>query len=140
MFLITAAFAFSLMGGIAPQLRVVASPRVEPAARTEPTRSCAAPERTGTFRVTAMTRDSTNSKVGIILLENVEGCLEASMVTDENGPSIIDHLAITGDMISGSIRMTSGLGRVSLRVSDTGINGSIVQGRHEWSVTGKRTN
>jgi len=138
MFLITAAFAFSLMGGIAPQLRVVAS-RVDPP-RTEPTRSCAAPERTGTFRVTAMTRDSTNSKVGMILLENVEGCLEASMLTDENGPAIIDHIALDGDMITGSIRMTSGLGHVSLRLTDTGISGSIVQGRHEWRVTGKRTN
>jgi hypothetical protein len=138
MFLITAAFAFSLMGGIAPQLRVVAT-RVEPA-HTEPTRSCAAPERTGTFRVTAMTRDSTNSKVGMILLENVEGCLEASMLTDENGPAIIDHIAVTGDMITGSIRMTSGLGRVSLRLTDTGISGSIIEGRHEWNVTGKRTN
>ena len=139
MFLITAAFAFSLMGGIAPQLHVVAT-RVEPAARTEPTRSCAAPERTGTFRVTAMTRDSTNSKVGMILLENIEGCLEASILTDDNGPAIIDPVAVAGDMITGSIRMTGGLGRVSLRLTDTGIVGSILGTSRVGDVAGKRTN
>lgn len=138
MLLINAALAFTLMGGAAPQLKI-ATARVEPT-HNEPARACASPARTGTFRVTAVTTDSTNAKVGMILLENVDGCLEASMITDDNGPAIIDHLAVADDMITGSVRMTNGFGRVSLRVSDASIAGSIIEGRHEWKLAGKRTN
>ena len=137
MLVINAALAFTLLGGAAPQLRM-ASTRAEPV-RNEPARTCMAPAKTGTFRVTAMTPDSANSKVGIILLENVEGCLEATFVTDDGGPAIIDHLAIAGDEITGSVRMAKGTGRVTLHVTDAGIAGSIVDGRHEWRVSGKRT-
>jgi hypothetical protein len=142
MLLINAALVFTMLGGAAPQIQMAAT-RVEPArvepARVEPTRSCTAPSQVGTFRVTAMSADSTRSKVGIILLENVEGCLEASMLTDDAGPAIMDHVALAGDMLTGSIRMTTGVGRVSLRVSPAGIAGSIIDGRREWHVAGKRT-
>ncbi len=137
MLFVNAALAFTLLGGAAPQIQMSAT-RLDPV-RTEPTRSCMSPAKTGTFRVTAMTPDSTSSKVGIILLENVEGCLEATFVTDEGGPAIIDHLAMSGDEITGSVRMSRGLARVSLHVSETGIAGSIMDGRKEWRLTGKRT-
>jgi hypothetical protein len=136
MLFINAVLALTLIGG-APQLRAVAT-HIDPV-RPVPTRSCAAPAHTGTFRVTAMTADSTNSKVGMIILENIDGCLEASMITDEGGPAIIDHLMIAGDTITGSIRMTSGIGRVSLNVSQVGIAGSITEGRHQWRLAGRRT-
>jgi hypothetical protein len=139
MLLINALLAFTILGGAAPQLKVAATPRVEGAVST-PTRACPSTAHTGTFRVTTMTHDSSTSRVGMILLENVDGCLEALMLTDQNGPAIIDHLSVSGDMITGSIRMTHGLGRVSLRVSETGIAGSILDGRNEWSIAGKRTN
>ena len=136
MLFLNVALALTIIGG-APQLRAAAT-NVAPVSPA-PTHSCAAPAHTGTFRVTATTADSSNSKVGMIILENIDGCLEATMITDEGGPAIIDHLMITGDTITGSVRMTSGIGRVSLNVTEAGIAGSIVEGRHQWRVAGRRT-
>ena len=42
---------------------------------------CAAPTQTGIFRITATNKDSTDAKVGMILLERVDDCLEASIIT-----------------------------------------------------------
>jgi hypothetical protein len=137
MWFVNAALAFTMLGGAAPQIQMSAT-RVDPV-RTEPARSCMAPAKTGTFRLTAMTPDSTNAKVGILLLENVEGCLEATFVMDDSGPAIIDHLSLAGDEITGSVRMTQGMARVSLRVNETSVAGSIVDGHREWRLSGKRT-
>ncbi|HEY4132778.1 MAG TPA: hypothetical protein VGM50_19350 [Gemmatimonadaceae bacterium] len=137
MWFVNAALAFNLLGGVAPQIQMSAT-RVD-AARLETQRTCMSPAKTGTFRLTAMTLDSTNAKVGILLLENVDGCLEATFVMDDGGPAIIDHLALSGDEITGSVRMMKGTARVLLRVNDAGLAGSIMDGRREWRLSGKRT-
>jgi hypothetical protein len=137
MLFINAALVLTLLGGATPQLQMAAT-RVDPV-RTKSEPSCMSPAKTGTFRVTAMTLDSTNAKVGIILLENVNGCLEATFVTDDAGPAIIDHLALTGDEITGSVRMMKGTGHVSMHVTEAGIAGSIMDGKREWRLSGKRT-
>lgn len=137
MFLVPAAFTFALLGGFAPQLKVSQQNAGEP--HPIATRMCNAPTQTGTFRITATTSDSTNSKIGLILLENVDGCLEASMITDESGPAIIDHVAVADDVLTGSIRMATGTAKISFHILPNGIAGSIVAGRSEWKLTGRRT-
>lgn len=132
-----AVLAVALLGGIAPQMKIAAQ-NPEPA-RTETTRTCMAPTRTGSFRITATTADSSNSKIGMILLENVDGCLEATMITDEGGPAIIEHIAMNDDVFSGSIRMLTGTAKISFRISQAGVDGSIVAGGRQWHLSGRRT-
>src|SRR3954470_9916676 len=50
-----------------------------------PERNCNAPAQTGIFRITALTKDSSSAKIGMILLENVANCLEASILIQDNG-------------------------------------------------------
>ncbi len=103
------------------------------------TSPCPSPTQTGTFRFTALTKDSTNAKIGMIVLENIQGCLEATVLTDEGGPAIIDHIEVAGDMLTGNIRVSNGTAKVTLKFTAAGITGSIVDGRKEWSLAGRRT-
>jgi hypothetical protein len=109
------------------------------AAAPAPAVSCQAPIHTGTFRITAVTRDSSTAKIGMILLENVEGCLEASVVTDEGGPAIIDHVVLKDDTLTGSLRMHRGDARITLRFTAAGLEGTIGEGKTEWKLAGRRT-
>src|SRR5581483_9197067 len=110
MFVVPAALTLALLGGVSPQLRVAQQNATEP--HPVAARACTAPTQTGSYRITATTSDSTNSKIGLILLENVDGCLEASMITDEGGPAIIDHVAFADDVLTGSIRMVNGTAKI----------------------------
>lgn len=102
-------------------------------------RACVAPERTGTFRLFASKADGTNPFPAVLLLENVEGCLEASFVTDARGPAFIDHLSVSGDTLTGSLNVTGSEARVTFRFSNTGVAGTIMEHKQEWRVEGKRT-
>ena len=104
-----------------------------------PEKSCTAPTQTGIFRITTLTKDSTSARIGMVLLESVNECLEASILIDENGPAIIDNLALSGDVLTGRLRLPSGSAKVTLRLTPTSIAGSIVEGKHEWQVSGRRT-
>jgi hypothetical protein len=106
---------------------------------TTPTESCLTPANTGTFRFTALTKDSTNAKIGMIVLENIEGCLEATLLTDEAGPAIIDHLAVNDGVLTGNIRLSNGTAKVTLRFTPAGMAGSIQDGRKEWTLAARRT-
>jgi hypothetical protein len=106
---------------------------------TTPAESCPTPTNTGTFRFTALTKDSTNAKIGMIVLENIEGCLEATLLTDEAGPAIIDHLAVSDGVLTGSLRVPSGTAKVTLRFTPTGMSGSIRDGKKEWTLAARRT-
>lgn len=101
--------------------------------------SCTAPTQTGIFRIVALSKDSTSARLGMILLENVGDCLEASMLTDNAGPAVIDGLALSGDTLTGRVLLPTGSARVTLRLTATTIDGSIVDGKHVWSVSGRRT-
>lgn len=104
-----------------------------------PSKSCIAPTQTGVFRITAMTKDSSNASVGLVLLESVNNCLEASIVADDAGPAIIERIALTDGMLTGRVHMRDGLADVSLRISSSDISGSIIAGKKSWIVSGRRT-
>jgi hypothetical protein len=101
--------------------------------------SCISPTQTGTYRFTALSKDSTSSKIGMIVLENIEGCLEATLLTDDAGPAIIDHLALQENVLSGNIRVSGGNAKVTLTLSSNGMIGSIADGKKEWKLAGRRT-
>jgi hypothetical protein len=105
----------------------------------QPLQSCPAPTQTGVFRITATTKDSSNASVGLVLLENVNNCLEASIIADDGGPAIIEGVALKDNLLTGRVHMRAGMGDVSLRVSSAEISGSIVAGKKSWIVSGQRT-
>jgi hypothetical protein len=104
-----------------------------------PAPPCVAPTQTGIFRITATTKDSSNASVGLLLLENVNNCLEASIVAEEAGPSIIEQVEMKNDVLTGRVHMRQGMGQVTLRLSAVEIEGSIVSGKSTWLVSGRRT-
>jgi hypothetical protein len=121
--------AISLLGS-------AASPR--PAVHST-TPTCITPVQTGTYRVIAMKPDSSSARPAMLVLENIDGCLEATLVTDDRGPAVINHVVLAGDTLRGSVRTAAGTGRVEFRFSERAVTGSIVDGRQQWRVSGRRT-
>jgi hypothetical protein len=117
-------------------LSIAASPAVTPAPSAP---SCAAATQTGTYRITAFTRDSAIARIGIIVLENVEGCLEATMVTDDGHPAIIERVTIKDDVLTGTLRMSRGDAQVKLRFAGKTLEGTIGEGKLAWTLAGRRT-
>jgi hypothetical protein len=126
-------FAISLFGGEPAHAR--ATP-VDSGA-TAPT--CIAPTRTGTFRLLAMSKKGNEPNAAVLMLENIQGCLEVTFVTESAGPAIIDHVSVSGDTMKGSLRLSTGTATVSFKFSDKDVAGSIVEGRREWTLEGHRT-
>jgi hypothetical protein len=108
-------------------------------ARTQPAKTCVAIDRTGTFRVMTKKDGGTALGLGLVLLENIDGCLEATFVTDESGPALIDNVSITGDTLKGNLHLSTGTAKLSLQFIGTNVVGTIVQGRNAWSVEGRKT-
>jgi hypothetical protein len=104
-----------------------------------PERNCVAPVQTGTFRITAVAKDSTSSKVGMVLLENVADCLEASILVQDSGPTFIDNVKLNGDVLTGELKLMRGTAKVTLTLSSADIKGSITEGKHVWQISGRRT-
>ena len=100
---------------------------------------CTTPTQTGIFRITAVTKDSTTAKIGMLLLENVENCLEVSILTEDAGPAVIDNLEIKGDVLTGRVRLASGNAKVTIRFASNTISGTIGEGKKEWQLAGRRT-
>lgn len=109
------------------------------AAAPAPAASCQAPAHTGTFRVTAIARDSSIATIGMILLENVDGCLEATMLTDDGAPAIIDKAAVRDDVLTGSLRTRHGDAKITVRFTAAGLEGTIGEGKSQWHLAGRRT-
>ncbi len=103
------------------------------------TRACAAPARTGTFRVVATRVNSTFSRPAMLVLENINGCLEITFVTDNVAPVIIDQLHVSADTVTGSIKLDTGAAEVALQFNGAAVSGSIHQGRQQWLLEGRRT-
>ncbi|MFI5229590.1 MAG: hypothetical protein ACHQWU_11010 [Gemmatimonadales bacterium] len=101
--------------------------------------SCITPVQTGTYRVIAMKPDSSSARQAMLVLENIDGCLEATLVTDDRGPAVINHVVLIGDTLRGSVRTVAGTGTVEFRFSERAVTGSIIDGRQEWRVAGRRT-
>src|SRR5262249_41676611 len=101
--------------------------------------SCVAPDHTGTFRVTASKVDGTQGVPALLLLENIEGCLEATFITDGSSPAASDHLAKSGDALQGRLNVTGNETQVTLRFDGTSIAGSIVGKTQTWKIAGRKT-
>lgn len=127
--------ATALLGGPSPK------PAAHTTHDTQNTaaKSCIAPEHTGTFRVMTTSPSGAVGAPAILMLENIYGCLEATYVTDESSPVIIDQLRVTGNSLNGSMRTSSGAAKVSLDFDGSHVGGSIVQGRQTWIVDGRKT-
>jgi hypothetical protein len=100
---------------------------------------CIAPDRTGTFRLVAAKPDGSQAIPAILVLENIGGCLEASFVTDERGPAIIEHLSVSGDTLRGSLNVVGGSAQVTFRFDGSAVAGTIIERRQEWRIEGRRT-
>jgi hypothetical protein len=125
--------ALSLFGGEPAQAR--ATPVDSGAA----TKSCIAPNRTGTFRLLAQNTKSKEPSTALLLLENIQGCLEVTFMAGGNGPAIIDGVSVSGDTLDGTVRTSTGKAHVSFKFSDKDVAGSIVEGKSEWKIEGKQT-
>ena len=130
MFVPSAVLALTLLGG------AVSPPA---SARLVTPGACITPVETGTFRVMATKADSSSARPAMLVLENIAGCLEATLITDDRAPSAIDQLAMVGDTLSGSIRTDSGQAKVQLRLTSTTVDGSILDGRQTWMLAGRKT-
>ena len=125
-------FALSLFGGEPAHAR--ATPVDSGASPT-----CITPSRTGTFRLLAVSKKGNEPNTAMLILENIQGCLEATFVTEGAGPAIIDHVSVSGDTLKGSLQLSTGRAAVSFKFSDKDVAGSIVEGCREWTVEGRRT-
>jgi len=132
MTLATALLAFALTSGESAHARAIP---VDSAAA----QSCITPARTGTYRILAISKKGNEPRAAMLVLENIQGCLEVTFVTDGVGPAIIDRLSLTENTLKGSMRLSTGTATVSFQFSDKDVTGSIVEGKHEWKLDGRRT-
>ena len=129
---VTSMLSLALMGG---------SPTPPPSLTTHPSPrpACITPNQTGTFRITATKPNSSLGVPALLVLENIEGCLEVTYVTDENAPAAIDHLSQSSDMLRGQLNVTGSAAQVTLRFNGSSVAGSITQGKQEWRIEGRKT-
>jgi hypothetical protein len=104
-----------------------------------PAKACLSVDRTGTFRVVTKKAGGTALGLGLVVLENINGCLEATFITDDSGPAIIDGLSVSGDTLKGNLKLTTGSAKLMLQFAGASVTGSIVQGGNEWSIEGRKT-
>jgi hypothetical protein len=74
----------------------------------------------------------------MIVLENVDGCLEATMLTDATAPTIIEHAAVTDRGLTGTVYVSSRPVKVTLDFAPAGATGSIVGARIASSARRRR--
>ena len=103
------------------------------------TTACITPDHTGTFRIVATRAGATDAVPALLLLENINGCLEATFVTDDRAPVAIDQLAQSDNTLQGRIKVTGGLAVFTVRFEDTRVAGSIVAKKEEWRIEGRKT-
>jgi hypothetical protein len=104
-----------------------------------PAKTCIMPERTGTFRVVATRTNGNNGVLALLLLENIDGCLEATLVTDDRGPAAIDQLTMSSNLLKGRINITGEPAVFTVRFEDTRVAGSIIAKKQEWRIEGRKT-
>jgi hypothetical protein len=46
---------------------------------------------------------------------------------------------LTADTLKGNLKLSSGAAKLSLQFVGSGVAGTIVQGRNQWSVEGHKT-
>jgi hypothetical protein len=130
MFLVTTMLALTLAAAPAP---------LAPISDSLPKKACVKPERTGTFRVTATKLDGKHGVLALLLLENIEGCLEVTFVTDDRGPAAIDQLSLSSDTLKGRLNLPGEMAQFTLRFNGPAVAGSIVAKKQEWRIEGRKT-
>ena len=103
------------------------------------TKACVTPDRTGTFRIFATRNGGTDGVLALLVLENINGCLEATFVTDDRAPAAIDQLALSGDTLKGRIQLPGELAVLTVRFEDARVAGSIIAKKQEWRIEGHKT-
>lgn len=117
----------------------VPTPTPRAAARPSSQPGCVTPDVTGTFRITATPTTEQHGMPAVLMLENIEGCLEVTFITTDKGPATIDHLSQSGTLLKGRLNVTGSAADVTLRFNGATVAGSIMQGKHEWRVAGRKT-
>ena len=115
------------------------TPRAHAATDSLPRANCVAPDRTGSFRITATKTDGKHGAVALLLLENINNCLEVTFITDDRGPAAIDHLSLSGDTLRGKLNMPGAPADVIVRFNGPSVAGSIIQAKQEWRIEGRKT-
>jgi len=115
------------------------TPLVHAATDSLPKANCVAPDRTGSFRITATKTDGKHGAVALLLLENINNCLEVTFITDDRGPAAIDHLSLAGDTLRGKLNMPGAPADVIVRFNGPSVAGSIIQAKQEWRIEGRKT-
>ena len=103
------------------------------------TKACVTPDRTGTFRIFATRNGGTDGVLALLVLENINGCLEATFVTDDHAPAAIDQLTLSDNTLKGRINITGGAALFTVRFEDTRVAGSIIAKKQEWRIEGRKT-
>lgn len=102
-------------------------------------KACVAPEQTGTFRLVATKSDGKSGALALLLLENIDGCLEATFVTDDRGPAAIDSLSFTNGTLTGRLNVTGEFAKLTAKFEGTSVAGSIVAKKQQWKLEGRKT-
>ena len=110
-----------------------------PSAVADSAKACVAPEQTGTFRIIATKSDGKSGALALLLLENINGCLEATLVTDERGPAAIDSLSFTNGTLTGRLNVTGEFAKLTAKFDGTNVAGSIVAKKAQWKLEGRKT-
>ena len=101
-------------------------------------RPCGDSVKAGTFRL-VVTSEKGAVTEALLVLERVEGCLEATFIADGVPASNMRLVSVVDGVVTGQLRMTDGVATATMRLTDNGINGDIARGKSLWRVTGKRT-
>ena len=110
-----------------------------PSPVSDSAKACISPEQTGTFRLVATKTDGTSGALALLLLENINGCLEATFVTDERGPAAIDSLSFTNGTLTGRLNVTGEFAKLTAKFDGTNVAGSIVAKKAQWRLEGRKT-
>jgi hypothetical protein len=119
-------------------LAAAPNPVVRPVA--DSAKACVVPEQTGTFRLIATKADGKQGgALALLLLENIDGCLEATFVTDERGPAAIDSLSFSNGTLTGRLNVTGEFAKLTAKFDGKTVAGSIVAKKAQWKLEGRKT-
>ena len=110
-----------------------------PSPVSDSAKACVTPEQTGTFRIVATKSDGKSGALALLLLENIGGCLEATLVTDERGPAAIDSLTLTNGTLTGRLNVTGEFAKLTAKFEGSNVAGSIVAKKQQWKIEGRKT-
>ena len=94
--------------------------------------------KTGTYRI-ILTGDKVAPMEALLVLERLEGCLEATFIADGSPASGMQLVSVTDGMITAKLRTQNGDATIRFKPSDAGVTGDVAQGRRTWKVEGKKT-